>query len=78
MKKGVCAIRILVYVAAVVAGWAGLGVGLQHDPTLGTVLIAAGLSLATLNTIWIVRSGKKPPAEPEPEQDAGRQEEEKA
>ena len=59
MQKAITAIRILIYIVSTGILWAALVVGLQYDPTLANLLIVAGLALAALNTVWIVRSRKK-------------------
>ena len=66
MKK---AVRALVYLAAAVSAWTGLGVGLQQDTTIGTVLLASGLALASLNTLWIVKENKDGNGKREPDED---------
>ena len=50
------AAHILLFALAVVVFYLGLGVGLQHNPTLGTLLWLAAAAIVALNLFWIVRS----------------------
>lgn len=51
----------LVYLTAAVVFYAGLGVGLQVNADLGTVLVAAAFALAIGNTVWLLwRRGRGP------------------
>ena len=51
-------IHALVFLAAVVIFYFGLGVGLAFNPTLGTLLWIAAFAVAGINIFWIIR---KPP-----------------
>ena len=51
------AAHILLFVLAGALFYAGLGVGLQHDPNLGTLLWAASAAIFVLNALWMRRSG---------------------
>ena len=46
----------LLFLLAVVVFYLGLGVGLQFNPTLGTLLLVASAGLVALNLFWISRS----------------------
>ena len=50
------AIHALLFVVAFALFFLGLGLGLQHDPTLGTALWIAAIAIAALNGLWIFRS----------------------
>ena len=50
------AAHALLFLLAVVVFYLGLGVGLQFNPTLGTLLLVASAGLVALNLFWIVRS----------------------
>ena len=50
------ATHALLFLAAVVVFYLGLGVGLQVHPTWGTVLWAVAIAIALLNILWIIRS----------------------
>ena len=51
------AAHILLFVLAGALFYAGLGVGLQYDPNLGTLLWAASAAIVVLNALWMRRSG---------------------
>ena len=53
------AAHALLFVIAVVVFFLGLGVGLQHNPTLGTLLWIAAAAIAGLNVLWMFRSRAK-------------------
>ena len=53
------AAQVLVFLVAVVVFYLGLGVGLQHDPNLGTALWIAAAAIAALNVLWVSRSRAK-------------------
>ena len=53
------AAHALLFVIAVVVFVLGLGVGLQHNPTLGTLLWIAAAAIAGLNVLWMFRSRAK-------------------
>ena len=50
------AAHVLLFLLAVVVFFFGLGVGLQFNPTLGTLLWVASAGLVALNLFWILRS----------------------
>lgn len=51
------AAHILLFALAGVLFYAGLGVGLQYDPNLGTLLWVASATIVVLNALWMRRSG---------------------
>ena len=53
------ATHVLLFVVAVVVFVLGLGVGLQFNPTLGTLLWVAAGAIAGLNVLWMFRSRAK-------------------
>ena len=53
------AAHALLFVIAVVVFFLGLGVGLQFNPTLGTLLWIAAAAIAGLNVLWMFRSRAK-------------------
>ena len=50
------AAHALLFLLALVVFYLGLGVGLQFNPTLGTLLWLAAAGLVVLNLFWILRS----------------------
>lgn len=48
----------LLFILAFVVFYAGLGIGLQFNPTLGTLLWLAAAAIAAGNMLWIVRAKK--------------------
>ena len=50
------AAHALLFLLAAVVFYLGLGVGLQYNPTLGTILWVASAGLVALNLFWILRS----------------------
>lgn len=48
--------HILLFALALAALWGGLGVGLQYNPAIGTVMLLAALGIAAANTFWIFRT----------------------
>ena len=50
------ALHILLFALAVVVFYLGLGVGLQFNPVLGTLLWFAAAAIVAVNLIWIGRS----------------------
>ncbi|MDD9996027.1 MAG: hypothetical protein OXS35_09860 [Dehalococcoidia bacterium] len=50
------AAHVLIFLVAIVVFYLGLGVGLQYDPNLGTVLWIVAVAIAALNVLWIFRS----------------------
>ena len=55
-KKARVAAHVLLFVLAVIVFYLGLGLGLQFNPTLGTILWLVAGALVALNLLWIVRS----------------------
>lgn len=55
-KKLRLAAHVLLFLAAVVVFYLGLGLGLQYNPTLGTVLWVASAAIVALNLLWMRRS----------------------
>lgn len=53
------AAHALLFVLAVAVFVFGLGVGLQYNPNLGTLLWLAAGAIAALNVYWMFRSGSK-------------------
>ncbi|MYH41141.1 MAG: hypothetical protein F4150_05125 [Chloroflexi bacterium] len=51
------AAHVLLFVVAAVVFYIGLGVGLQYDPNLGTLLWAASGAIVVLNMLWMRRRG---------------------
>lgn len=52
--------HVLVFVAAVLVFYLGLGIGLALNPFIGTVLWIVAAVIAVLNIAWILRSsGRK-------------------
>jgi hypothetical protein len=47
--------HILLFVLAIAVFYIGLGIGLQHNPTIGSVLWFTAAAIAVLNLIWILR-----------------------
>ena len=52
------AAHALLFLLAVVVFCLGLGLGLQLDPILGTLLWLVAASIVALNLFWILRSRK--------------------
>ena len=50
------AAQALLFVLAVVVFYLGLGVGLQFNPALGSVLWFVAAAIVALDLVWIVRS----------------------
>ncbi len=50
------AAHALLFLLAFVVFYVGLGVGLQHNPDLGTVLWVVAGAIVALNLFWIQRS----------------------
>ena len=55
-KKARVAAHVLLFVLAVIVFYLGLGLGLQFNPTLGTILWLVAGGLVALNLFWIARS----------------------
>lgn len=56
-RKARKAAHVLLFVLAVVVFYLGLGVGLQYDSNLGTLLWAASGAIVVLNVLWMRRRG---------------------
>ncbi len=50
------AAHLLLFLVAVVVFFLGLGIGLQVNPTLGTLLWLAAAAIVVGNVVWLVRS----------------------
>lgn len=50
------AAQVLLFALAVVVFYLGLGVGLQFNPALGSLLWFIAAAIAALDLVWIVRS----------------------
>ena len=48
--------HILLFLLAVVVFFLGLGIGLQFNPTLGTLLWFTAAGLIAMNLVWLLRS----------------------
>lgn len=55
MRKRIVA-HVLLFLLAVVVFYFGLGVGLQFNPALGTLLWLLAAAIVALNLLWLVRS----------------------
>ena len=53
------AVHALLFVVAVVVFFLGLGIGLQYNANLGTLLWIAASAIVALNVVWIFRSQAK-------------------
>ena len=53
------AVHALLFVIAVVVFFLGLGLGLQYNPNLGTLLWIAAVAIAGLNLLWMFRPRAK-------------------
>ena len=56
MRKLKMAVHVLLFVVAIAFFYIGLGIGLQHNPNLGTILWIVAAGIAVANLLWIVRS----------------------
>ena len=52
------AAHVLLFVLAFVVFYIGLVVGLQYNPTIGTLLWIAAGAIVAVNLFWIIRSGR--------------------
>ena len=50
------AAQALLFVLAVVVFYIGLGVGLQINPTMGSILWFVAAAILALDLVWVVRS----------------------
>ncbi len=50
------AAHVLLFIAAVLVFYLGLGIGLQFNPTLGTLLWLVAAAIAGANVVWLLRS----------------------
>jgi uncharacterized membrane protein len=57
--------HVLLFVLAIAVFYIGLGIGLQHNPTIGSVLWFAAAAIAGLNLIWLMRWRRKPSQPPQ-------------
>ena len=55
-QKARVAAHALLFAVAVAVLYVGLGVGLQFNPTLGTILWIVAAATTALNLFWIIRS----------------------
>ena len=53
------AAHALLFVIAIVVFFLGLGIGLQYNSNLGTLLWVAAAAIAGLNVLWMFRSWAK-------------------
>ena len=51
--------HVLLFLLAIVVFYLGLGIGLQFNPNLGTILWVVAAAIAGLNILWILRSRKR-------------------
>ena len=51
--------HVLLFLIAIVVFYLGLGIGLQFNPNLGTILWLVAAAIAGLNLLWILRSRRK-------------------
>ena len=60
--RNLSAVRVLLFLtgtlAAIAVFFVGLFVGLQVNPTGGTVLVLAAAAIFVLNVLWIIRAGR--------------------
>ncbi len=49
----------LLFLVAIAVFYIGLGVGLQYNPNLGTILWIVAAGIAGANLVWIVRSRER-------------------
>ena len=57
MSKGLrVTAHVLLFLIAVVVFYLGLGLGLQYNSTLGTLLWVASAAMVGLNLLWMRRS----------------------
>ena len=50
------AAHVLLFVVAVLVFYVGLGIGLQYEPALGTILWVASAAIVALNLLWMRRT----------------------
>ncbi len=58
-------VHVLLFVLAIIVFYVGLGIGLQHNATIGSVLWFTAAAIAGLNLIWLMRWRRKP-TKPQP------------
>ena len=51
-------VQVLLFIVAAVVFFIGLGVGLQFNPTYGTILWIVAAAIFILNLLWIVLGRK--------------------
>ena len=49
------AAHVLLFLVATAVFFAGLGIGLQHNPNLGTLLWIVAAAIVVLNLVWLFR-----------------------
>ena len=52
--------HVLLFLLAIVVFYVGLGIGLQYNSTIGSVLWFTAAAIAGLNLIWLMRWRRKP------------------
>ncbi len=52
------ALHLLIFAVAVVVFFLGLGIGLQYNPDLGTLLWIVAAAIAVANAVWMTRGGR--------------------
>ena len=55
MKLVRMALHLLIFAVAVVVFFLGLGIGLQYNPDLGTLLWIVAAAIAVVNAVWMTR-----------------------
>ena len=55
-KPMVIGSHVFVFLVAIAVFWLGLALGLQYNPTYGTILWAAALAIVLVNLVWMLRS----------------------
>ena len=58
-------VHVLLFVLAIIVFYVGLGIGLQYNSTIGSVLWFTAAAIAGLNLIWLMRWRRKP-TKPQP------------
>ena len=51
--------HIALFIVAFVVFYIGLGIGLQQDPTWGSILWAVALAIVVLNAAWMLLAGRR-------------------
>ncbi len=55
-KRAKITAHVLLFVLAIIVFYLGLGLGLQFNPVLGTLLWIVAGTVVALNLFWILRS----------------------